>query len=519
MKRSNLFQLFALVACVMCSFGAAAQEAYACYTSDNTTLTFYYDNLRSTRPGTTYDLNTDYYAPGWITDQTYAYVTHAVFDPSFADARPTTTNCWFNDMENLQSITGMAYLNTEEVKEMQNMFFFCKSLMSLDVGHFNTSQVTSMYGMFWACSNLASLDLSGFNTSNVTSMGNMFYTCNNLATIYVGDGWSTAAVTESSNMFFGCGNLVGGMGTTYNVNYTDAAYAHIDGGTSNPGYLTKKPKEAYACYTPSNTTLTFYYDAERSMRPGITYNLNKGYNTPGWITDQTYKSVTHAVFDPSFADVRPTSTNCWFNGMDNLQSITGMAYLNTEEVTIMQNMFFFCLNLTSLDVSHFNTSQVTSMYGMFWACSSLASLDLSSFNTSNVTSMGNMFFGCDNLATICVGDGWSTAAVTESSNMFYGCWRLVGGQGTTFDGDHLDAEYARIDGGTNSPGYFTAPFIRGDVNGDNNVNINDVTTLIKYLLSHDATGVNLTAADCNQDKNVNINDVTTLIRYLLSHEW
>ena len=62
-------------------------------------------------------------------------------------------------------------------------------------------------------------------------------------------------------------------------------------------------------------------------------------------------------------------------------------------------------------------------------------------------------------------------------------------------------------------------FIRGDVNGDGNVNISDVTALINYLLSHDATGINLDAANCNEDSTVNISDVTALINYLLSHSW
>jgi hypothetical protein len=39
-------------------------------------------------------------------------------------------------------------------------------------------------------------------------------------------------------MFFGCTNLKGGAGTTYDENYVDATYAHIDGGVDNPGYLT-----------------------------------------------------------------------------------------------------------------------------------------------------------------------------------------------------------------------------------------------------------------------------------------
>ena len=41
-------------------------------------------------------------------------------------------------------------------------------------------------------------------------------------------------------MFRDCANLVGGAGTTYDANHVDYTYAHIDGGTSNPGYLTDK---------------------------------------------------------------------------------------------------------------------------------------------------------------------------------------------------------------------------------------------------------------------------------------
>ena len=260
-------------------FTEKAPEAYACYTPSNTTLTFYYDNQRSSRTGTTYDLNTGTNDPGWDTDGTNANVTKVVFDPSFANARPTTTYSWFYNMRNLQSITGMSYLNTSEVTNMNWMFTNCNKLTSLDVSHFNTSKVINMNHMFSGCIGLTSLDLSSFNTSNVTMMSSMFYSCTNLRTIYVGNGWSTAAVTSSTKMFNYCTNLVGGQGTTYDANHIDKAYAHIDGGPSNPGYFTEW-KEAYACYTPSNTTLTFYYDNQRSSRTGTTYDLNTGPTIP-----------------------------------------------------------------------------------------------------------------------------------------------------------------------------------------------------------------------------------------------
>ena len=257
-------------------FSEKGPEAYACYTSSNTTLTFYYDNQRSSRTGTTYDLNTDDNDTGWDTDDTNASVTKVVFDPSFAGARPTSTCGWFYYMPNLESITGMEYLNTSEVTNMNWMFMECYKLTSLDLSHFNTSKVISMTQMFTYCIGLTSLDLSHFNTSKVTQMNKMFYNSTNLRTIYVGNGWSTAAVTYSGDMFNGCTNLVGGQGTTYNASHVDKTYAHIDGGPSNPGYFTEKGPEAYACYTPSNTTLTFYYDNQRSSRTGTTYDLNTG---------------------------------------------------------------------------------------------------------------------------------------------------------------------------------------------------------------------------------------------------
>ena len=40
--------------------------------------------------------------------------------------------------------------------------------------------------------------------------------------------------------------------------------------------------------------------------------------------------------------------------------------------------------------------------------------------------------------------------------MFNNCPALKGGAGTVYNADHVDKEYARIDGGPDKPGYFTA---------------------------------------------------------------
>ena len=435
MSKKLLFRLTVLLAAMMCALGASAQEAYAVYTSGNTTLSFYYDNDRSSRTGTTYDLNEGATDTGWDTDGTDVNVTKVVFDPSFADARPTTTYGWFYEMKNLQSITGMEYLNTSEVTvtNMAYMFSDCGNLTSLDLSHFNTSQVTIMHDMFEFSSGLTSLDLSTFSTSKVTDMENMFSECTSLQTIYVGSGWNTTAVELSRWMFLECNSLVGGQGTTWDMsNPMDKTYAHIDGGPSNPGYFTEKVPEAYAVYTSGNTTLSFYFDNDRSSRTGTTYDLNDGPSDPGWVADFTNVNVKQVVFDPSFEAARPTSTHYWFYEMRNLEAITGLEYLNTSEVMRMD--------------------------GMFSRCYKLKSLNLEKFNMSKVTDLSEMFRSCGALQTIYVGGGWklSEMALTGSHNVFKDCTSLVGGKGTAYDAAHVDADYAHIDGGADNPGYLSA---------------------------------------------------------------
>ena len=60
---------------------------------------------------------------------------------------------------------------------------------------------------------------------------------------------------------------------------------------------------------------------------------------------------------------------------------------------------------------------------------------------------------------------------------------------------------------------------RGDVNGDGNVNITDVTLLISAVLNDDTSAINVAASDVNNDGNVNISDITMLISFVLNGTW
>lgn len=60
---------------------------------------------------------------------------------------------------------------------------------------------------------------------------------------------------------------------------------------------------------------------------------------------------------------------------------------------------------------------------------------------------------------------------------------------------------------------------RGDVDGNGELTIADVTALIDYILYPDTTSVNLDNADCDKDGVIGIADVVALIDYILMKSW
>lgn len=154
---------------------------------------------------------------------------------------PTSTAYWFYGFNRCTDFD-LANLDTKLVTNMTEMFDGCSAMTSIDVSGFDTSSVTNMYGMFYNCTSLTVLDLSSFDTSSVTITQQMFGFCQNLATIYVSELFVVSQVITSTSMFTAMSsNLVGGAGTRWaSSNPKDKTYAHIDGGTSNPGYFTAK---------------------------------------------------------------------------------------------------------------------------------------------------------------------------------------------------------------------------------------------------------------------------------------
>ena len=442
-RRFALFPLMLLMLLLLPA-GMVAQKAtssskyIATYESSTQTLTFK-KNVGETLPENS----------AWVEDkQTVATINkklgkgtivHIVFDKSFSTYTPTTLYRFFQDLTKLETITGLEYLNTANVTDMSKMFYYCSSLTSLDVTNFNTAEVTDMCNMFSNCVALTSLYLTNFNTKKVTDMGNMFFGCSSLTTIYASSKFVTTQVSNSSGMFYNCEKLKGEEVWTKDK-ATDKTFAKIEGGYFSGGI----PRVKYA-----DGTLTFFLTSKETLGENE-YGIYGGGAKPDWVwKNPNVTKVTKVVFDPAFANARPTNCYAWFQGYVNLTSIEGIEYLNTSQVTDMHNMFSECSHLQttdfsgfdtrkvkdmshmfhncgslkSLDISNFNTSEVTDMRGMFESCIGLTSLDLSHLNTSKVSVMASMFQSCINLLSVNL-SGWDTRNVISMTSMFRRCLSL-----------------------------------------------------------------------------------------------
>ena len=434
-----LLMLLFLPARMVAQTAASSSKYIATYDSDTETLTFEKYEGES--------LPSDSESK-WVEDGTSVFdmfkydcqnIKNIVINESFKTFTPTTLSCFFAALSELETITGLEYLNTANVTDMSSLFDHCQKLTSLD--------------------------LANFNTAKVTNMNRMFSNCSNLKTIYASDKFTTAAVTESKNMFSYCGSLSGDIDWTSDK-ATDKTYAKTGGGYFRDKAYDNRPYVKYA-----DGTLTFRCGYKKTLGENE-YALNSGENPPAWNTNP--KNISKVVFEASFANARPTTCYAWFKNFSELMKIEGIENLNTENVTSMAYMFSSCnklaeldvthfntanvknmkymfeyckglssldvtnfntanvtnmlamfgrTSLTSLDVTHFNTANVKDMTSMFYACKGLTSLDVTNFNTANVTSMRDMFCKCDKLTSLDV-TNFNTAKVTDMDNMFFGCKML-----------------------------------------------------------------------------------------------
>jgi len=347
---------------------------------------------------------------------TYAYKQQGASASSGLGWSNITNNGWgvqLTDKASTDAVTSKlcTYINDKPVTSMSYMFWDSQALR-IDLSNFNTSNVYNMGGMF-SSSQATTLDLSHFDTSNVTNMGGMFQ--HSQATTLDLSHFDTSNVTNMQCM------LCDSQASTIDVSHFD---------TSNV------------------TNMNSMFWNSKAITIGVShFDTSKVTNMNVMFGNSQATTIDVSHFDTS------NVTNMQGMFQHSQATIIDVSNFDTSNVTNMQCMFCDSKAAT-LDLSNFDTSNVTNMQGMFWK-SQATTLDVSHFDTSNVTNMEVMFAYMTNLKTIYASSKFVTTSVTSSTSMFEKSTNLVGGAGTKYNKSYLDKTYARIDGGTSNPGYFT----------------------------------------------------------------
>ena len=411
-----LLMLLLLPAGMVAQKAASSSKYIATYESSTQTLTF------KEYAGETLPENS-----AWVEDKMKVAtinnklgngtIVHIVFDKSFSTYTPTSLYQFFYGLKNLETITGLEYLNTEKVTNMYSMFHKCSKLTSLDVTKFNTANVTDMSYMFYSCSSLTSLDVTHFNTEKVTDMSHMFSGCSSLTSLDV-THFNTAKVTNMNYMFHKCSKLTSLDVTKFNTaNVTDMSNMFS------------------SCSSLTSLDVTHFNTANVADMNGMFSDCSK----------LTSLDVTN------FNTAKVTNMSYMFTNCVALTSLD-VTNFNTANVTNMERMFLECSALLSLDVRNFNTANVTDMSYMFANCVALTSLYLTNFNTEKVTYMDSMFSRCKALTTIYASSKFVTTQVSNSSSMFYNCEKLKGEEVGWTNDKATDKTFAKIEGGYFSGG-------------------------------------------------------------------
>lgn len=246
----------------------------------------------------------------------------------------------------MQSVTGLNNFKTNNVTDLECLFY-ASSIANLEgVQNWDTANVTNLKSTFSA-TNVANLDLTKWNVQKVTNMERMFagskFTSLNLSK------WNAKEVTSMNRMFQGTKELS-------NLDISDWQIANV----TNMAYM--------------------FNDAQKLQQIDVAnFDVSK-------VT--TMAHMFSSAKELNMLDVSKWQTTSLTNithMFAQCEKLTNLA-VNNWDVSKVKDMSFAFANtgLTSLDVQNWQTDNVCDMQYLFSYSHNLASLDVSNWHVNNV---------------------------------------------------------------------------------------------------------------------------------------
>ena len=383
---------------------------------------------------------------------TYRYMQKGIYSSSglaWANIEEDGWGVQLTDKTSTEPVTSKlcTYINNKPVISMSYMFSGSEAT-TIDLSSFNTSNVTNMKGMFYGSGGFLQ-PMNNINNYNEIGNGNIVQMASvsdetlnlNISNI------DTSKVINMKEILYEPGEFIESVNNINNLN----EYNTIDNGdivqkiaVGDKGLIL----DLSNFDTSRVNDMSYMFSGSAATALDLSsFDTSKVTNMDSMFSYSNAPNLNLSSFDTS------NVTNMSYMFQNSVATTLDLSNFNTNNVKNM-NWMFYNSAATTIDLSSFNTSNVTDMSSMFKR-SAATTLDLSNFDTSKVINMMFMFENCSNLKTIYSSSKFVTTKVTRSNDMFSNTKNLVGGAGTVYDNTKVDKTYARIDGGTSSPGYFT----------------------------------------------------------------
>ncbi|GEM_PF-2386779 len=341
----------------------------------------------------------------------------------------------------------------DSLSDVSEMFYGCTSMtytsFDMNDNYACSGKISDASYMFYGCSSITEIEIPDwFDLSEAKSTRSMFEECTNLQTIYCSQTFKKSTFSDSEDMFYNCQKLKGMSGTAYAKHYVyDASFARPDT-NENKGYF------------------SYRIDLELYIE-GINYYLNEEYGLKAttFIID-SYEMQKHNV-----QGLDPLSENNMFRapiyGYFDASSRTFYILCEYEI-----NLYYIDMDGVVEELEIHNVKYLCDYLYVFDGATSLKTITLD-FSVPENISYDSMFSNDVNLTTIYVSDKFNLEPDEDMTDVFENCDKLVGGRGTkrsdnkgevTYDywnnPTYHDGLYARVDGSSSNPGFFTKMPVR-----------------------------------------------------------
>ena len=372
------------------------------------------------------------------------------------------THIDFKDMDSLRSI---AYINTEDLKELNELCKNCTQLTEVRCAHWDLKRIESVRSMFEGCTSLIKVDMYMWDTDMLQDMSNLFRGCINLETI--GDTsrlnisdvvntshmladcsklniedineifrWDISNIMDMTDMFENCTQITDIKLNGWNFNEF-ASYEGLFNGcnnlckvqaiNSNNDSLFKIAK-SLPDRTYAGGGIKGIIEVSEELKHESEYEGNYHeqallmFNAKNWEVFAAEYLTCEYVFDNTIMD----------EPLPIMEGVVEYKYIDEVEGNLTTRRLYanpsptkmsFRYNTCLIKVNYLSAPELTTAEEMFLSCSNLQSVNLNNCDLRYVTSMKNMFMHCNNLVEIDIRD-CKTNRLESTYQMFGHCYLL-----------------------------------------------------------------------------------------------